>query len=174
MRLSRTLEASLALAVREARTRRHEYLCIEHVLYALLHDESVAKVIRACGGDVEALKKDLDAYLDEHLERLPDGRDVMPQQTLGFQRILQRAAAHVQSLGRDEVNGTNVLVAIFREPDSQAAFLLEQQGIRRLDVISYLSHGISKIAEGPDPSGPSVCCGMTSRPSGTRSRCSSR
>jgi ATP-dependent Clp protease ATP-binding subunit ClpA len=152
MRLSRTLEASLALAVREARTRRHEYLCIEHVLYALLHDESVAEVIRACGGDVEVLKKELDAYLDEHLERVPDGRDVMPQQTLGFQRILQRAAAHVQSSGRDEVNGQNVLVAIFREPDSQAAFLLEQQGIRRLDVITYLSHGISKIAEGPGPS----------------------
>jgi len=110
MRLSRTLEASLALAVREARTRRHEYLCIEHVLYALLHDESVAEVIRACGGDVEALKRDLDAYLDEHLERLPEGRDVMPQQTLGFQRILQRAAAHVQSSGRDEVNGTNVII----------------------------------------------------------------
>ena len=154
MRLSRTLEASLALAVREARTRRHEYLCIEHVLYALLHDESVVEVIRACGGDVEALKKELDAYLDEHLERLPEGRDVMPQQTLGFQRILQRAAAHVQSSGRDEVNGCNVLVAIFREPDSQAAFLLEQQGIRRLDVITYLSHGISKIVEGPGPSEP--------------------
>jgi ATP-dependent Clp protease ATP-binding subunit ClpA len=155
MRLSRTLEASLALAVREARTRRHEYLCIEHVLYALLHDEAVAEVIRACGGDVEALKKELDAYLDEHLERLPEGRDVMPQQTLGFQRILQRAAAHVQSSGRDEVNGCNVLVAIFREPDSQAAFLLEQQGIRRLDVITYLSHGISKIVEGPGPAEPS-------------------
>src|SRR5262245_44632608 len=154
MRLSRTLEASLALAVREARTRRHEYLCIEHVLYALLHDESVAEVIRACGGDVDALKRDLDAYLDEHLERVPDGREVMPQQTLGFQRILQRAAAHVQSSGKDEVNGTNVLVAIFREPDSQAAFLLEQQGIRRLDVITYLSHGVSKLAEGPGPSAP--------------------
>src|SRR4029453_7159259 len=107
---------------------------------------------RPCGADVKPLKKELDAYLDEHLERVPDGRDVMPQQTLGFQRILQRAAAHVQSSGRDEVNGQNVLVAIFREPDSQAAFLLEQQGIRRLDVITYLSHGISKIAEGPGPS----------------------
>jgi ATP-dependent Clp protease ATP-binding subunit ClpA len=156
MRLSRTLEASLSLAVREARTRRHEYLCIEHVLYALLHDESVAEVIRACGGDVEALKKELDAYLDEHLERVPDGREVMPQQTLGFQRILQRAAAHVQSSGKDEVNGCNVLVAIFREPDSQAAFLLEQQGIRRLDVITYLSHGVSKLAEGPGPTDPAA------------------
>jgi ATP-dependent Clp protease ATP-binding subunit ClpA len=154
MRLSRTLEASLALAVREARTRRHEYLCIEHVLYALLHDEAVAEVIRACGGDVDALKRELETYLDEHLERVPDGREVMPQQTLGFQRILQRAAAHVQSSGKDEVNGTNVLVAIFREPDSQAAFLLEQQGIRRLDVITYLSHGVSKLAEGPGPSAP--------------------
>jgi ATP-dependent Clp protease ATP-binding subunit ClpA len=153
MRLSRALESSLARAVREARTRRHEYLCIEHVLYALLHDADVADVIRACGGDVGALKRELAAYLDEQLERLPDGSDAPPQQTLGFQRILQRAAAHVQSAGKQEIDGRNVLVAIFREPDSQAAYLLGRQGITRLDVVSYLSHGISKVAEGPSPGG---------------------
>ena len=151
MRLSRSLETSLALAVREARTRRHEYLCVEHVLYALLEDDAVVAVLRACGGDVVRLKHDLAAYLDERIESLPPGKDGPPEQTLGFQRILQRAAAHVQSAGKDEVDGRNVLVAIFRESDSHAAYLLARQGITRLDVISYLSHGISKVPEAPVP-----------------------
>ena len=150
MRLSRGLEATLALALREARQRRHEYLCIEHVLYALLHDDAVAEIVRACGGDVERLKRDLVAYLEGQIERLPEGHDTLPQQTLGFQRILQRAAAHVQSSGKEEIDGPNLLVAIFREPDSHAAYLLAKQGITRLDVVSYLSHGISKVAE-PSP-----------------------
>jgi ATP-dependent Clp protease ATP-binding subunit ClpA len=153
MRLSRGLEATLALALREARHRRHEYLCIEHVLYALLHDDAVAEVVRACGGDVERLKRDLIAFLDSQVERLPDGHDALPQQTIGFQRVLQRAAAHVQSSGKDEIDGRNLLVAIFREPDSHAAYLLAKQGITRLDVVSYLSHGISKVAETPSPEG---------------------
>jgi ATP-dependent Clp protease ATP-binding subunit ClpA len=149
VRLSRALETSLALALREARSRHHEYFCVEHLLYALLHDATVAEVLRACGGDVEALQTDLGQYLDEQLERLPDGSDALPQQTLGFQRVLQRAAAHVQSSGKDEIDGRNVLVAIFREPESQAAYLLAKQGITRLDVISYLSHGIRKVTEEP-------------------------
>jgi ATP-dependent Clp protease ATP-binding subunit ClpA len=142
MRLSRGLEAALSLAVREARTRRHEYLCVEHVLYALLQDDAVVEVLRACGGDVERLKSDLATYLDQHLERLPAGAEAAPQQTLGFQRILQRAAAHVQSAGKEEIDGRNVLVAIFRETESHAAYLLAQQGITRLDVVTYLSHGV--------------------------------
>jgi ATP-dependent Clp protease ATP-binding subunit ClpA len=153
MRLSRSLEVSLALAVHEARSRRHEYLCVEHVLWALLHDDGVAEVVRACAGDVERLKHDLVAYFDEQLERLPEGVDAPPQQTLGFQRVLQRAAAHVQSSGEDEIDGRNVLVAIFRETDSHAAFLLSQQGITRLDVISYISHGVAKVPSDPAPSG---------------------
>ena len=151
MRLSRTLEGSLALAVREARVRRHEFLCIEHVLYALLDDERVGEVLAACDGDVERLKQELRAYLDEKLERLPEGHDAPPQQTLGFQRILQRAAAHVQSAGKEEIDGRDVLVAIFREPESQAAYLLAQQGITRLDVLSYISHGITKTPQAPGP-----------------------
>jgi ATP-dependent Clp protease ATP-binding subunit ClpA len=151
VRLSRTLEGSLALAVREARVRQHEFLCIEHVLYALLDDERVAEVLAACDGDVERLKQELRAYLDEKLERLPEGHDAPPQQTLGFQRILQRAAAHVQSAGKEEIDGRDVLVAIFREPESQAAYLLAQQGITRLDVLSYISHGITKTPQAPGP-----------------------
>ncbi len=149
MRLSRALENTLALAVREARRRRHEFLTLEHVLWAMLHDDAVAGVVRACGGNVPRLTRDLETYLDEQ-EALPIDQDRPPQQTIAFQRVLQRAAAHVQSSGRDEIDGRNLLAAIFREPDSHAAFLLSQQGISRLDVITYLSHGIAKTPETPD------------------------
>jgi len=147
MRISRELEITFTLAVNEARRRRHEFLCIEHLLYALLHDTDVADVIHHCGGDVPALKRDLERFFDEKMERLPEGVDMAPQQALGFQRVIQRAAAHVQSAGKEEILGRNVLVAIFREPDCHGAYLLEHQGITRLDVISYISHGVSKIAE---------------------------
>jgi ATP-dependent Clp protease ATP-binding subunit ClpA len=153
VRLSRSLEASLALAIRHARARRHEFVGIEHLLYALLDDERVAEVVRACGGDVERLKRDLAAYLEEHMEHLPAGAERSPEQTIGFQRALQRAAAHVQSSGRDEIDGRDVLVAIFREPDSHAAYLLAKQGITRLDAISFISHGITKVSEPSMPEG---------------------
>jgi ATP-dependent Clp protease ATP-binding subunit ClpA len=148
MRLSRALEASLTLAVREAKRRRHEFLCLEHVLWAIVRDADVAEVIRACGGDPERLARELDHYLTQ-METLPDRVDVPPQQTLAFQRVLQRAAAHVQSSGRDEIDGRNLLVAIFREPDSHAAYLLGQQGVTRLDAVTYISHGIRKVPELP-------------------------
>src|SRR2546425_5630100 len=153
MRLSRALEATLALALREARRRRHEYLSIEHVFYALLHDPGVAEVLSACGLDVSLLEREMSAYLDRQVEQLPPGVDQPPQQTLGFQRLLQRAAAHVQSSGKDEVDGRNVLVAIFREPDSHAAHVLAEHGVTRLDVITYLSHGIAKVPEAPEAPG---------------------
>jgi ATP-dependent Clp protease ATP-binding subunit ClpA len=150
MRLSRALETSLSLSVREARRRRHEFLTLEHVLWALLHDESVAEVIRACGGNVPRLIQEIESYLDNQLDTLPEEDDRPPQQTLGFQRVLQRAAAHVQSAGRDEIDGRDLLAAIFREPDSQAAFLLSQQGVTRLDVVTYLSHGVPKVPLAPE------------------------
>jgi ATP-dependent Clp protease ATP-binding subunit ClpA len=147
MRISRELEITFALAVNEARRRRHEFLCIEHLLYALLQDTDVAEIIRHCGGDVQALKRDLERFFDDKIERLAAGVQMAPQQTLAFQRVIQRAAAHVQSAGKDEILGRNVLVAIFREPDCYAAYLLERQGVTRLDVVSYISHGVSKIGE---------------------------
>jgi ATP-dependent Clp protease ATP-binding subunit ClpA len=156
MRLSRTLEASLTLAVREARRRRHEFLTLEHVLWALCKDSEVADVIRACGGDVLRLEKDLEQYLDEQLDVLPEGQERPPTQTLGFQRVLQRAAAHVQSSGKEEIDGRHVLVALFREPDAHAAWLLAQQGVTRLDVVTYVSHGIPKIPRAAGEPGPSV------------------
>src|SRR2546430_12422551 len=153
VRRSGALEATLALALREARRRRHEYLSIEHVFYALLHDPGVAEVLSACGLDVSLLEREMATYLDREVEQLPPGVDQPPQQTLGFQRILQRAAAHVQSSGKDEVDGRNVLVAIFREPDSHAAHVLAEHGVTRLDVITYLSHGIAKVPAAPAPAG---------------------
>jgi ATP-dependent Clp protease ATP-binding subunit ClpA len=147
MRISHELEVSLSLAVNEAKRRRHEFLCIEHLLYALLHDDRVAEVIRQCGGDVDTLKQGLETVFDERMESLPEGADVTPQHTIGFQRVIQRAAAHVQSAGKDEILGENVLVAIFREPDSHAVHLLEDQGITRFDVVSFIAHGVSKIGD---------------------------
>lgn len=150
MRLSRELEISLTLAIKEAKRRRHEYLCLEHVLYALLFDEDVADIVRNCGGDVKALRRDLETFFQEQLEQLPEGEEVEPVQTLGFQRVLQRAAAHVQSSGKDVIEGRNLLVALFREENSHALYLLQKQGITRLDVLNYISHGISKIPTGEE------------------------
>ena len=143
--INRELEIALSLAVREAARRRHEFLTLEHVLYALLHDSDVALAIRHCGGDVEALKEELDQFLTQRVERLPETSDAEPQQTLGFRRVLQRAALHVQSAGKDRIGGRDILVSIFRETESHAAYLLERHGISRLDVVSYISHGVSKI-----------------------------
>ncbi len=153
MRISRELEITLNLAVNEARRRRHGFLSIEHILYALLHDTDVTEILRHCGGDAAALKRDLERFFDESLEKLPEKVKREPQQTLGFQRVIQRAAAHVQSAGKDEILCRDVLVAVFREPDSHAARLLDTQGVTRLDAVSYISHGVSKLAEEPTTAG---------------------
>src|SRR5688572_27728994 len=154
MRISRELEVAFTLAVNEARRRRHEFLSIEHLFYALLHDTDVGEILKQCGGNIEALKRGMERYLDEKVESLPEGVDRALQQTLGFQRVVQRAAAHVQSAGKEEIDGRNVLVAIFREPESHAAYLMAQQGITRLDVLNYISHGVSKIGDPPEPTEP--------------------
>ena len=150
MMISRELEVTLGLALREAVRRKHEFLTLEHVLYALLHDSDVAEVLRHCGGNVDQLKREVDQFLTDKLERLPDSQPEEPQQTLGFRRVLQRAALHVQAAGKDQISGRDVLVSIFRETDSHAVFLLERQGITRLDVVSFISHGVSKVGEGTD------------------------
>ena len=152
MMISRELEVTLGLALREAVRRQHEYLTLEHVLYALLHDSEVAEVLRHCGGDVEQLKKDVDRFLTDKVDKAASGQGGEPQQTLGFRRVLQRAALHVQSAGKEQISGRDVLVSMFRETDSHAVFLLERQGISRLDVVSYISHGVSKVSaeEGGD------------------------
>ncbi len=145
--ISRELQVTLGLAVAEARRRRHEYLTLEHVLYALLHDEDAREVIRNCGGDLDELRLALEAFLDEAIEKLPEGSENDPVQTLAFQRVMHRAALHVQSAGKRQIDPVNVLVALFREGGSHALHLLEQQAITRLDVLNYISHGISKIPD---------------------------
>ena len=148
MRISPEVEIAVTLATREAIRRRHEYVTVEHLLYALLFDETVARVVRHAGGEVPALKKSLETLLDDEQPTMPEELEVAPTLSLGLQRVLSRALAHVQSSSESEVSGSNVLVAVFGEEDSQARALLEGGGVRRIDVLNYLSHGVSKRARG--------------------------
>jgi ATP-dependent Clp protease ATP-binding subunit ClpA len=143
--LSKELEFTLNHAFKEAREKRHEFMTVEHLLLALLDNPTAAAVLRACGADIERLKRDLRDFLDETTPLLAphDPRETQP--TLGFQRVLQRAVFHVQSSGKKEVTGANVLVAIFSEQESQAVYFLNKQTVSRLDVVNYISHGISKV-----------------------------
>lgn len=144
--LSKDLELTLNLAFTDAREKRHEYMTVEHLLLALLDNANSVSVLRACGADVEKLHRQLVNFIEETSHILPaDVGEVETQPTLGFQRVLQRAVFHVQSSGKKEVTGANILVAIFSEQESQAVYLLQQQDISRLDIVNYISHGISKI-----------------------------
>jgi ATP-dependent Clp protease ATP-binding subunit ClpA len=148
--LSKELEFTLNLAFKEAREKNHEFMTVEHLLYALLGNPSAVEVLRACGGDLEQLKEDVGKFLDETTPKLLEGDTRETQPTLGFQRVLQRAVFHVQSSDKTEVTGANVLVAVFSEQESQAVYFLNKLNITRLDVINYISHGISKTYEQPD------------------------
>ncbi len=143
--LSKELEFTLNLAFKEARDKRHEFLTVEHLLLALTDNPAALEVLRACGADLDALRKDLEAFLDETTPLLPPNDNRETQPTLGFQRVLQRAILHVQSSGRKEVSGANVVVAIFSEQESQAVYFLHKQNISRLDAVNFISHGISKV-----------------------------
>src|SRR5579875_366824 len=143
--ISRELQVTLQLAISEAANRRHEYVCLEHLLYAMLHDATASNILHHCGADLHRLRKRLGRYLDEKVERLPAGIEVTPRYAAGVQRVLQRAAAHVQSAGRHEINGANVLVALFAEQDSYAVFFLQEEQVSRFDVVNFVSHGVSKI-----------------------------
>ena len=146
--LSEELEVTLGQAVNYARHHRHEIITVEHLLFALLEDSETSKTIRLCGGDIEALKKSLEQYLENEVPMLDDESEDEPQPGLGFQRVLQRAIMHVQSSGKKVVKGSNVLVAVFSERESFAVYFLSQQDISRYDVVNYISHGITKIPEG--------------------------
>ena len=142
--LSKELEFTLNLAFKEAREKRHEFMTVEHLLLALMDNPSAVAVLRACGAKVEVLRTELERFLEETTPLLEphDTRETQP--TLGFQRVLQRAVLHVQSAGKNEVSAENVLVAIFGEKESHAVYLLNQQGVTRLDLVNYISHGIAK------------------------------
>ncbi|GAB6040018.1 ATP-dependent Clp protease ATP-binding subunit ClpA [Endothiovibrio diazotrophicus] len=151
--LSKELEFTLNLALKEAREKRHEFITVEHMLLALLDNPSAADALRACGADVNTLRVELADFIDGNTPRLDAADDRDTQTTLGFQRVLQRAALHMQSAGTEQVTPPNVLVAIFGEKESQAVYLLGRQGVTRLHLVNYISHGISKAPEeeGPRP-----------------------
>ena len=142
---SKDLEYTIGQCYKEAREQRHEFMTVEHLLLALLENPTAAAVLRGCGADIDKLGKDLRSIINETVPVLPSGDERDTQPTLGFQRVLQRAVYHVQSSGRKEVTGANVLVAIFGEKDSHAVYFLHQQEVERLDVVNYVSHGIAKI-----------------------------
>ena len=143
--IAQELEVSLHMAFVEARQKRHEFITVEHLLLALLDNPSAAEVLRACAADIEGLRKDLLNFINEHTPTVAGNDEIDTQPTLGFQRVIQRAILHVQSSGKKEVTGANVLVAIFGEKDSHAVFFLQRQNVTRLDVVNFISHGITKV-----------------------------
>ncbi|HZR01697.1 MAG TPA: ATP-dependent Clp protease ATP-binding subunit ClpA [Burkholderiales bacterium] len=144
--IAQELEVSLHMAFMDARQKRHEFITVEHLLLALLDNPSASEVLRACAANIEELRKLLSDFINEHTP-IVTGEEVDTQPTLGFQRVIQRAILHVQSSGKKEVTGANVLVAIFGEKDSHAVYFLHQKGVTRLDVVNFISHGISKVPQ---------------------------
>src|ERR1700712_2445375 len=148
------LQTTLHKALEAASSRRHEYATLEHLLLALIDDEHASKVMSACGVELDDLRSTVANYLDTGLEA-PKGEEATdPSPTSGFQRVVQRAILHVQSSGRDEVTGANVLVALFSERESYAVYFLQQQDMSRLDAVSFISHGVGKGASSPEASTP--------------------
>ncbi|MFK7794451.1 MAG: ATP-dependent Clp protease ATP-binding subunit ClpA [Gammaproteobacteria bacterium] len=145
--LSKDLESSLNEAFKTAREKRHEFMTVEHLLLALTDNNSAAEILRACGANIEVLTSELNVFIDENTPLLNDDEERETTPTLGFQRVLQRAVFHVQSSGKKEVTGANVLVAIYGEQESHAVYLLTKNDVARLDVLNFISHGISKISE---------------------------
>src|SRR5918993_2629657 len=157
---STSVEVVLHIAFREAVSRRHAYLTLEHLLYAVAHDPDGERILGACGADLSLLRRNVADSLDESIEALPRGQEREPEQTTAFRRALQAAVLHVQSAQRQEAQVGDLLAAILQQPQTRAAALLAEQGITRLDVLEYLAHGISKAtihsedrasAAGPDP-----------------------
>src|SRR5690606_23688943 len=151
--LSNDVEIAIQVAMRDAHRRRNEYATVEHLTFALLHDDETANVLRHCGAAVNKLKIAFENFLAT-LEKVGEDEYFETRPTLGFQRVIQRAAMHVMGAGKEEVKGFNVLISVYAEQDSHAVFLLKEAGIDRLDVVSYVSHGVSKLV-GSDPHAPS-------------------
>ena len=145
--IAQELEVSLHMAFMDARQKRHELITVEHLLLAMLDNPSASEVLNSCGANLVKLREDIVGHIEEHTPKVSGKDDVDTQPTLGFQRVIQRAMLHVQSSGKKEVTGANVLVAIFGEKDSHAVYFLHQQGITRLDVVNFIAHGIAKTTE---------------------------
>src|SRR5512139_501569 len=150
--IAQELEVTLHMAFMDARQKRHEFISVEHLLMAMLDNPSAAEVLRACGANIEDMREQLGKFIEEHTPKVAGEGEVDTQPTLGFQRVIQRAILHVQSSGKKEVTGANVLVAVFGEKDSHAVYFLSQQGVTRLDIVNYISHGITKTPQSePSP-----------------------
>ncbi|MBI1174581.1 MAG: ATP-dependent Clp protease ATP-binding subunit ClpA [Sideroxydans sp.] len=145
--IAQELEVSLHLAFVEARQKRHEFITVEHLLLAMIDNPSAAHVLRACGADIEELRATLSNFVDSNTPTLPGTGEADTQPTVGFQRVIQRAILHVQSTNKKEVNGANILVALFGEKESHAVYFLNQRNVTRLDVVNYIAHGINKTAQ---------------------------
>jgi ATP-dependent Clp protease ATP-binding subunit ClpA len=145
--IAQELEVTLHMAFMDARQKRHEFISVEHLLLAMLDNPSAIEVLRACGANIEAMREQLGKFIEEHTPKVEGEGEVDTQPTLGFQRVIQRAILHVQSSGKKEVTGANVLVAVFGEKDSHAVYFLTQQGVTRLDIVNYISHGITKTPQ---------------------------
>jgi ATP-dependent Clp protease ATP-binding subunit ClpA len=152
--IAQELEVSLHMAFMDARQKRHELITVEHLLLAMIDNPTAAEVLRACGAKFDTLRTELTQYIEEHTPTVNGEEEVDTQPTLGFQRVIQRAMLHVQSSGKKEVTGANVLVAIYGEKDSHAVFFLHQQGITRLDIVNFISHGVAKLQAGEEKSEP--------------------
>ncbi len=155
MKISPDLQVSLSLALTEASRRRHEFAGLEHLLFALSLEKETGRILQHAGADVGRLTKTLESFLDEEVEVLPGEQLVEPKASLGFQRVIARAAAHMDGAGKEQVHGYNVLVSLFDEPECFAVYFLEEQGVHRLDIVSYIAHGVSKV----DPLAPGLPAG---------------
>ncbi len=145
--IAQELEVSLHMAFMDARQKRHEFISVEHLLLAMLDNPSALDVLRACGANIDTMREQIVAFIEEHTPKVGGEDEVDTQPTLGFQRVIQRAILHVQSSGKKEVTGANVLVAVFGEKDSHAVYFLGQQGVSRLDIVNFISHGITKTPQ---------------------------
>ena len=171
---SPALEVVLTVAYREAAARRHTHLTLEHLLYALAHDPDGERILAACGADLPQLRRDLDRYLNDHIETFSRGQQKEPEQTMAFRRVLQTAVLHVQSAGRQEVQSGDVLAATLQQSKSYAAQLLAGQGVSRLDVLEYITHGISKLPPSSGSSDGELPAGDADAGAGERGGATSR
>ena len=151
--ISKELSETLGFAVKEAKKRRHEYVSVEHVLFALLHDDTGIDIVEKCGGNVDNLKQSLESFFEERIERIPEGSEYVLQQTIGFQRVIQRAVNHARSAEKQEVAIGDIMASIFQEKESHAERYLKSEGINRLDVLTYISHTLPAPSEVEDEEG---------------------
>ncbi len=148
--ITRELQATLNLAANEAIKRRHEFLTLEHLLFAIVHDKTGSDVIYHCGGDMDLLRRDLEDFFKDNMEPLPQGLDRYPEQTAAFERVVERAVYQAQASAQDKVDAGNILASLFEEQHSHARYLIEKQGVTKLDILEYISHGISKVDNDPN------------------------